>query len=49
MGAARALTNTFAGLRPADAPGFIVAQFTGAIAATLFCRWIVPALDSSST
>jgi len=24
---ARALTNTFAGIRPADAPGFIIAEF----------------------
>lgn len=40
--AARALTNTFAGIRPADAPGFIVAQFAGAIVATLFFRWLVP-------
>ncbi len=27
---ARTLTNTFSGIRPADAPGFIVAQFVGA-------------------
>ena len=27
---ARALTNTFAGIRPADAPGFIAAQLAGA-------------------
>jgi glycerol uptake facilitator-like aquaporin len=26
---ARALTNTFAGIRPTDAPGFILAQFVG--------------------
>ncbi len=30
---ARALTDTFAGIRPADAPGFIVAQLTGALLA----------------
>jgi glycerol uptake facilitator-like aquaporin len=40
--AARALTNTFAGIRPADAPGFIAAQLAGAIVATLFFRWLVP-------
>jgi glycerol uptake facilitator-like aquaporin len=40
---ARALTNTFAGIRPADAPGFIAAQFAGAVVATLFFRWLVPA------
>lgn len=30
---ARALTNTFAGIRPADAPGFVVAQIAGALLA----------------
>ena len=40
---ARALTNTFAGIRPADAPGFIAAQLAGALVATLLFRWLVPA------
>src|SRR5262249_21749294 len=40
---ARSLTNTFAGIRPADAPLFIVAQFIGAAAATGLFRWLVPA------
>jgi len=40
--AARALTNTFAGIRPADAPGFIAAQLAGAAVATLFFGWLVP-------
>lgn len=35
---ARAASDTFAGIRPADAPGFMVAQLTGAIAATLLFR-----------
>jgi glycerol uptake facilitator-like aquaporin len=39
---ARAATNTFAGIRPADAPGFIVAQLVGAGAATALFRWLVP-------
>jgi glycerol uptake facilitator-like aquaporin len=39
---ARAATDTFAGIRPADAPGFIVAQLTGAAAATVLFRWLVP-------
>src|SRR5262249_6737648 len=39
---ARAATNTFAGIRPADAPGFIAAQLCGAIAATALLRWLVP-------
>jgi len=30
---ARSLTNTFSGIRPSDAPGFILAQFAGALAA----------------
>ena len=29
-----------AGIRPADAPGFIGAQFIGAILAVLFYRWL---------
>ncbi|WP_437587522.1 aquaporin [Sorangium sp. So ce1000] len=41
---ARAASDTFAGIRPADAPGFIVAQVAGAAAATLAFRWLVPAL-----
>lgn len=40
---ARAASNTFAGIRPADAPGFIVAQFVGASAATALFAWLVPA------
>lgn len=43
---ARALSDTFAGIRPVDAPLFIVAQFTGGIAATLLFRWLIPNLPS---
>ena len=39
---ARAASDTFAGIRPADAPGFIVAQLLGAAAATALFRWLVP-------
>lgn len=39
---ARAATNTFAGIRPADAPGFIAAQLVGAALATVLFRWLVP-------
>lgn len=39
---ARAASDTFAGIRPADAPGFVVAQLAGAMAATLLFRWLVP-------
>ena len=40
----RAFTNTFTGIRPADVPAFVVAQFAGAAAATLLFRWMVPTL-----
>jgi glycerol uptake facilitator-like aquaporin len=40
---ARAASDTFAGVRPVDAPGFIAAQFAGALAATLLFRWLAPA------
>lgn len=40
----RTVTDTFSGIRPVDAPGFIVAQLLGAAAATLLFRWLVPAL-----
>jgi glycerol uptake facilitator-like aquaporin len=45
---ARGLTNTFAGIRPADIPGFVVAQILGATAATLLFRWLVPALPETA-
>jgi glycerol uptake facilitator-like aquaporin len=38
---ARALTNTFAGIRPADAPAFIVAQLAGAAAASVLFGWLL--------
>ena len=41
---ARAASDTFAGIRPADAPGFILAQLAGAAAATGLFRWLVPPL-----
>src|SRR5271170_3612785 len=43
---ARAASNTFAGIRPVDVPGFVVAQLLGAAAATATFRWLVPALPS---
>jgi glycerol uptake facilitator-like aquaporin len=39
---ARSATDTFAGIRPADAPGFIVAQLLGAGAATALFAWLTP-------
>lgn len=38
---ARSASDTFAGIQPADAPGFIVAQLAGALAATALFRWLV--------
>lgn len=46
---ARTATDTFAGIRPADAPGFVVAQLLGAGAATALFRWLVPALPAVAT
>jgi glycerol uptake facilitator-like aquaporin len=37
---ARALTDTFAGIRPIDLPGFIAAQIAGAILAMLLGNWL---------
>ncbi len=42
---ARAMSDTFAGIRPADAPGFIAAQFIGALAALVAERLIHPKED----
>ena len=38
---ARALSNTFAGIAPRSAPLFIVAQLVGAVAGTVFFRWLL--------
>jgi glycerol uptake facilitator-like aquaporin len=40
---ARAVTHTFAGIRLADVPGFVVGQVVGATVATLLFRWLIPA------
>lgn len=45
---ARALSDTFAGIRPANVPGFIAAEFAGGIAATLLFRWLVPNLPATA-
>jgi glycerol uptake facilitator-like aquaporin len=46
---ARAATDTFAGIRAADAPGFIAAQLIGAFVATVLFRWLVPALPEEAS
>lgn len=45
---ARSLTNTFAGIRPHDVFGFIVAQLAGAAAATLLFRWLKPNITATA-
>jgi len=37
---ARALSDTFAGIAPSDAPGFIVAELLGAVAAAYVFGWL---------
>ena len=39
---ARSASDTFAGIRPIDAPGFIAAQLAGATTATALFRWLTP-------
>jgi glycerol uptake facilitator-like aquaporin len=38
---ARSLSDSFAGIRPEDAPAFIAAQFVGALCALALCRWLL--------
>ena len=40
---ARAASDTFAGIRPRDTPGFILAQLAGMAAATPLFGWLYPA------
>ena len=45
---ARTVSDTFAGIRPADAGAFIVAQLLGALAATALFRWLQPSLPTTA-
>ncbi len=45
---ARAFTDTFAGIRPVDVPGFVLAQLVGGLAATFTFRWLVPPAPEAS-
>jgi glycerol uptake facilitator-like aquaporin len=45
---ARSASDTFAGIRPADAPGFILAQLAGAAAAAFLFRWLLPSLSEDA-
>jgi glycerol uptake facilitator-like aquaporin len=46
---ARAATDTFAGIRPADTPGFIIAQLAGAVTATRVFCWLYPPAPAGDT
>ena len=41
---ARSASDTFAGIRPVDAPAFVLAQLAGAFTATALFRWLAPSL-----
>jgi glycerol uptake facilitator-like aquaporin len=45
---ARALTDTFAGIHPADLPACIVAQDAGAATLTILLRWLVASQPRSA-
>ncbi|CDN56591.1 Major intrinsic protein [Neorhizobium galegae bv. officinalis bv. officinalis str. HAMBI 1141] len=45
---ARSLTDTFAGIRPGDLPGFILAEIAGAVAALLLAGWLLAETNPSS-
>ena len=38
---ARSFTNTFSGITPAHAPGFVIAQLVGALSATMLLGWLL--------
>src|SRR5579871_4350022 len=46
---ARAFSNTFAGIRLQDVPGFVAAQFGGALAATALFRSLLPDLSGQAS
>jgi len=38
---ARSMTNTFSGIRPQDLPGFIAAEFCGALVGLVLMNWLL--------
>lgn len=44
---ARALSNTFSGIRPMDVPGFIVAEVLGALVAMAVAAWMLAERDTA--
>ncbi len=45
--AARSLSNTFAGIAPADVPAFVVAQLLGAVAGMVVAGWLARESDEA--
>jgi len=45
---ARSFSDTFSGIRPADAPFFLLAQTFGVLTATYLFRWLIPLSSRSS-
>jgi glycerol uptake facilitator-like aquaporin len=45
---ARSASDTFAGIRPVDALGFIIAELAGAAVATVLFRWLAPSLPKDA-
>lgn len=41
VAASRSLTDSFSGIRPADLPGFVLAQIAGALAASALAGWLL--------
>lgn len=44
---ARAMTNTFSGIRPTDVPGFVLAEAAGVTMAILVFGWLLPACPNT--
>jgi glycerol uptake facilitator-like aquaporin len=45
---ARSASDTFAGIRPIDTPGFIIVQLLGAFAAISLFKWLAPSLPKEA-
>ena len=46
---ARSFTDTFCGIRPADAPMFALMEIVGAVLAVRFVSWLYPSGDSADS
>ena len=44
---ARALSNTFSGIRPIDLPGFIIAEIAGALIALGLASWLLSVREAA--